>query len=425
MVHRVGGRPLHLVVAVLANVARVDMRLGLARGIDAVVAACAVARDVRVVERRRYPAVGRVAVVTGVATREMPGMLAGGYGAVVAGRAGTEHLRVVYTIGRRPLHRGMTVFAHVARRHVRRPLAGRVNAIVATEAITRDIRVVEGGGYPAIRGVAVVTGIAARDVPRVFARRDGAVVAGRAGTEHLRVIDTVSRRPEDLVVAVLANVGRIDMGRTLADGVDTVVAAHAVARNVHMVEVRRYPAVRRMAVVTGVAALNMRGVFSGSHRAVMARAASADDLGVVHGIGRRPDHVVMAVFAEVARVDVGGRFSGRFDAVVAARAVVDDAGVIEGGRYPTIRGVAVVAVIAAGDVRRVFACRNGTVVTRAANPYDLRVVHGIGRGPLHVVVAVTANIGRRYMGGRLTRRADAVVTAAAVVENIGVIEVGR
>ena len=177
VVHRVGGRPLHPVVAVLANVTRVDMRCGLARGIDAVVAACAVARNVRMVERRRYPAIGRVAVVTGVATREMPGMLAGGYGAVVAGRAGTEHLRVVYTIGRRPLHRGMTVFAHVARRHVRRPLAGRVNAIVATEAITRDIRMIEGGRYPAIRRVAVVAGIATCDMSRVFAGCDGAVMA--------------------------------------------------------------------------------------------------------------------------------------------------------------------------------------------------------------------------------------------------------
>ena len=58
----------------------------------------------------------------------------------------------------------MAVLADVARRHVRRPLARCVDAVVTAEAVARDIRMIEGGRYPAIRGVAVVAGIGTRDM---------------------------------------------------------------------------------------------------------------------------------------------------------------------------------------------------------------------------------------------------------------------
>jgi len=216
-------------MAVLADVARRHVRRPFARCVDAVVTAGAVARDVRVIEGCGYPAVGRVAVVTGVAAREVPGVFAGRHRAVMARRAGTEHLRVVDAVRGRPLHRVMAVLANVARRHVRRPLAGCVDAVVTAEAVARDIRMIEGGRYPAIRGVAVVAGIGTRDMSRIFAGRDGSVVTRGAGTEHLRVIDAVGGRPEDFVVAVLADVRGTDMRRTLADRVDAVMAAHTVA----------------------------------------------------------------------------------------------------------------------------------------------------------------------------------------------------
>ena len=80
--------------------------------------------------------------------------------------------------------------------------------------------------------------------------------------------------------------------------------------------------------------------------------------------------------------------------------------------------MAVVAVIAAADVCRVFACCDGAVVTGTANTDDLRVVHGIGRGPLHVVVAIAADIGCRYMGRWFAGGAHPIMATATVIENV-------
>jgi len=200
-------------------------------------------------------------------------------------------------------------------------------------------------------------------VSRMLAGSHGAVVTGRARAEDLRVVDAVDRCPENRVVAILADVTGADMSRALAGRIDTVMAADTIAGNVHMVEVRGDPGVRRMAVVAGVAALDMGRMLPGSHGAVVARAASPDNLCVVDGVRRRPDHVVVAILAEVARVDVGGRLARCFDAVMATRTIVDDAGVIEVGREPRGCRVTVIAVVAAADMRRVFAGRDGAVVT--------------------------------------------------------------
>ena len=163
-------------------------------------------------------------------------------------------------------------------------------------------------------------------------------------------------------MAVLADVGGADVSWALADGVDPVVAAGAVPRDVYMIEVGGNPGDRRVAVVTGVAALDMRRVLARCDRAVVARAAGADDLRVIDNVGRRPDHIVMAVLAEIARIDVSGALARRLYTVMAARAVVDDIGMIEVGRYPCVGCVAVVAIIAAADVRWVLAGSNSTVV---------------------------------------------------------------
>ena len=88
-----------------------------------------------------------------------------------------------------------------------------------------------------------------------------------------------------------------------------------------------------MAVVTGVAALEMRRVLPGGDGPVVTGAADADDLRVVDRIRRRPGDVVVAVLADVRRVQVGQRvFARRADAVVAAGTVVENIVVIEVGR---------------------------------------------------------------------------------------------
>ena len=84
---------------------------------------------------------------------------------------------------------------------------------------------------------------------RMLAGRGRAVMAAYAGADHLGVVDEVGRRPEDIVVAVLADIGRVDVGRSLAGRIRAVVAVGAVAGDVHVIEVRRDPRVRRVAIV--------------------------------------------------------------------------------------------------------------------------------------------------------------------------------
>ena len=53
------------------------------------------------------------------------------------------------------------------------------------------------------------------------------------------MVDPVDRREKHFVVAVLADVGRLDMRRVLADGLGAVMATEAIARDIEVIEVRR------------------------------------------------------------------------------------------------------------------------------------------------------------------------------------------
>ena len=76
---------------------------------------------------------------------------------------------------------------------------------------------------------------------------------------------------------------------------------------------------------------------------------------------------------------MGRVLAGRVGAVVAADAVARDIHVIEVGREPGDGCMAVVAVVAARDVRRVLARGSVAVVTGEAGSEHLRVVDNIGR----------------------------------------------
>lgn len=102
MINDIGRRERYVVVTILTDVGRVDMRGVFACGIRAVVAADAIVRDVHVIEVRRNPCIGRVAVVAIVTARDMRRMLARCCGAVVTGRAGPDDVRVIDCPGRLP-----------------------------------------------------------------------------------------------------------------------------------------------------------------------------------------------------------------------------------------------------------------------------------------------------------------------------------
>ncbi len=124
------------------------------------------------------------------------------------------------------------------------------------------------------------------EVPGELARRSRAVVAGRAGSAHLAVVDAAGGAPCRRVVAALAYVAGLDVSRVLARSVRAVVAAEAVARDVHVVEVRGHPGDGRVAVVAVVAARDVRRVFAGGDRAVVAGVTGTHDLCVVDRVGR-------------------------------------------------------------------------------------------------------------------------------------------
>jgi len=118
-------------------------------------------------------------------------------------------------------------------------LANGIGAVVATHTIVHDVDVVEVGGQPGNRRVAVVAIIAAGDMGWVFAGRYEAVMTGAASTNDLRMVDGVNRHPNVRCMAVLADIGHLNMREVLACSVNTVMATGAIARNVYVIEVGR------------------------------------------------------------------------------------------------------------------------------------------------------------------------------------------
>ena len=96
-----------------------------------------------------------------------------------------------------------------------------------------------------------------RDVRRMLAGRGRPIMAGRTAAQDLQVIHGVGRCPDDIVVAVFTDVGGLNVGRALAGGLDAIVTIDAVAGNVGVIEVGRYPRRGGMAVATDVTAADV------------------------------------------------------------------------------------------------------------------------------------------------------------------------
>ena len=166
------------------------------------------------------------------------------------------------------------------------------------------------------------------------------------------------------------------MGRVLARSVGAVVAADAIARDIDVIEIRGEPGDGRMAVVTVVAARDMRRVLARGGVAIVAGSAGPEDLGMVDHVSRRKCHVVVAVLAYVARVDMRGVLTRGLHAIMTIDTVARDVGVIKIGWSPRDSGVAIVTIVAARDVGRMFAgCCIAVMACITAAKY-LRVIDG-------------------------------------------------
>jgi len=102
-----------------------------------------------------------------------------------------------------------------------------------------------------------------------------------------------------------------------------------------------------MTVITRIATCNVGWIFPGGNNAVVTRATSADDLGVINCIDRRPYVGIMAILTDVTGPNMRRILAGRIGTVVAVNAVTGDAHMIEIGGQPADRRVTVVAIITA------------------------------------------------------------------------------
>ena len=240
-----------------------DMVDRLAGGGGAVVTLRTTARcDAAVIEHGARPAVGRVAVVTGVAGGDMVGRLAGGGGAVVAGRTGADDIGVIDAGDRRPGGVAVTVLAEVARLDVLGVLAGGGGAVVTAGATADDITVIEERPRPAVGGVAIVTGVA------------GSYMVGR-----------------------------------LTGGGDAIVAAGTRPGDLAMVKARVLPAARGVAVIAAITALHVRWRFPGGDPAVVAGRTGAHGIAVIKTCYLCPGIRRMTGFAVVSGRHMASRFA--------------------------------------------------------------------------------------------------------------------
>lgn len=140
------------------------------------------------------------------------------------------------------------------------------------------------------------------------------------------------------------------MSRVLACGLSAVVATDAVVRDVHVIEVGRYPGKRCMAVIAVVATRNVRRVLAGRRIAVMAGNAGSQYLGVVHHISWRERHVIVAVLANITRIYMVRILAGGLHAIVTIDAIGGDADVVKVGGRPGNRCMTVIAIVAAENM---------------------------------------------------------------------------
>ena len=85
----------------------------------------------------------------------------------------------------------------------------------------------------------------------------------------------------------------------------------------------------------------------------------------------------------------------------------------------------IVTGFAAGYMCRVLAARRDAVMTRSASANDLCVVNRAYRHPYIGVVAVFADICCLNMREVLTGSSHAIMAVAAVINDFGMVEVGR
>ncbi len=141
--------------------------------------------------------------------------------------------------------------------------------------------------------------VAAADVGRMLASCDRAVVTTGTRAKYLRVINGIRGGKDIRRMTVFTDFRRNDVSRVLTRGVDTIVAANAVAGDIDMVKIGWQPGDGRVTIVTIVAAGYVRRVFTGRCIAVMTGSTATEHLCVIDHCCWIPNVGVVTVFANV------------------------------------------------------------------------------------------------------------------------------
>ena len=243
---------------------------------------------------------------------------------------------------------------------------------------------------------------------RVLAGCCDAVVAVAAIADDICMVE-IRRQPGIRCVAVFANITAGNVGWVFASRGDAVMAAAAIADDANMVEVGGYPAGRGMAIVTGIGAGHMGRVFAGSGYTIVAGPAGANNLCMVDHIDWSEGDDAMTIFANCCGLYMGRVLADRIGAVMAAHTIAGDVHVIEVCRGPGDGRMAVVAGVAARDMGWRFTRRNITVVAGLAAANNLGMINHKYRRPEIDAMAILAHSRRLNMRDILAGCIGAVV----------------
>lgn len=110
---------------------------------------------------------------------------------------------------------------------------------MTANTVVNDVGVVKISRRPGDCCVAVVAIIATRDMCGMFAGGRDAIVAGTTRSDDLGVIHGECRNPGIRRMAILANIGGLNVRCIFTGRIGTIVATKTVTRNVYVVKVCR------------------------------------------------------------------------------------------------------------------------------------------------------------------------------------------
>jgi len=272
-------------------------------------------------------------------------------------------------------------------------LASRDDAVMATHAIAGDVHVTEVRRHPGIAGMTIFTGFLAGNMISILAGGHHTIMATGATAQYLEVIHPDSRRPHGHAVARLASIGGSqDVPVALSGSLHAVVATLAVARDAHVIKIRRDPGIGSMAIVTVLLAGDVIGVLAGGLHSVMTGGAGTEHLEVINAGGRHPQGCAMATLANLGRLDMGGILAGGGHAIVTANTISADAGMIKSRRTPGDRTVADFARLRCHQMGDRLARGGHAVMTIQTGSLNLQVIHPDNRSPEIAAMAILADV---------------------------------